>query len=120
MKKPEYKSDRQKYCHECGAVIVRHAEICPRCGEEQRIVQVVQHTRNQSIRSHRSNKSHVAAGILALVLGGFGVHRFYMGQWKLGLLYIAFSWTFIPGLIGFIEGIVTLVQGEEQFQNRLQ
>lgn len=41
--------------------------------------------------------------ILALLLGGLGAHRFYLGQWGWGLAYIFFSWTFIPVGVALIE-----------------
>jgi len=44
--------------------------------------------------------------VLAFTLGGFGVHRFYLGQKKKGLWYLLFCWTLIPMVIGFIEGVL--------------
>ena len=41
--------------------------------------------------------------LLALFLGGFGAHRFYMEQTGLGVVYLVFFWTFIPHLIAFVE-----------------
>ncbi len=48
-------------------------------------------------------KSEVVGVLLALFLGGFGIHRFYLGQTGAGILYLVFSWTGIPAIIGFIE-----------------
>ncbi len=50
-------------------------------------------------------KNRVTAAILALVLGGIGAHRFYLGQ-MIGLLYLFFCWTFIPMAVGLIEAII--------------
>ncbi len=41
--------------------------------------------------------------LLALFLGGFGVHHFYLRRIGLGILYLCFSWTPIPWVLGFIE-----------------
>ena len=41
--------------------------------------------------------------LLALFLGGFGAHRFYLGQVGWGLLYLLFCFTFIPALVSFVE-----------------
>ncbi|MDR9833185.1 TM2 domain-containing protein [Staphylococcus coagulans] len=49
------------------------------------------------------------SAILAIVLGG-GVHKFYSHKIGLGILYALFSWTGIPGLIGFIEGVLVLLK----------
>jgi len=44
--------------------------------------------------------------ILALFLGGLGVHKFYFGQIGLGIVYLLFCWTFIPTIIALIEAII--------------
>lgn len=48
--------------------------------------------------------------ILALLLGGYGIHKFYAGKIGLGILYLIFCWTFIPGMIAFIEFIIALTK----------
>lgn len=53
-------------------------------------------------------KSKVAAGILAILLGGIGVHKFYLGKVGMGILYLCFCWTGIPAVLGLIEGIMYL------------
>jgi TM2 domain-containing membrane protein YozV len=60
-------------------------------------------------------KSRIVAGILALLIGGLGVHKFYLGKIGLGVLYLVFFWTFVPAIIAFIEGIIYLVQSDEEF-----
>jgi len=66
----------------------------------------------------RPPKSRVTAGVLAILLGGLGVHKFYLGQIGLGVLYLLFAWTFIPALIGLIEGILYLVMSDEEFAHK--
>ena len=60
-------------------------------------------------------KSKVAAGVLGIVLGGFGVHRFYLGQVGLGILYLLFFWTGIPWIIGWVDGIIMLTADDDAF-----
>ncbi|MBT2815208.1 TM2 domain-containing protein [Staphylococcus coagulans] len=48
--------------------------------------------------------------VLAIVLGDLGVHKFYSHKIGLGILYVLFSWTGIPGVIGIIEGILVLLK----------
>jgi TM2 domain-containing membrane protein YozV len=48
-------------------------------------------------------KDEVAGVLLALFLGSFGLHHFYLRRTGLGVLYLCFFWTGIPGFLGFIE-----------------
>jgi len=51
----------------------------------------------------RMKKDEVVGVLFALLLGCFGIHKFYMGETGWGILYIVFSWTGIPALLGLIE-----------------
>ncbi len=48
-------------------------------------------------------KDEVVGVLLALFLGTFGAHHFYLRRPGLGILYIVFSWTGVPTVIGFVE-----------------
>lgn len=61
-------------------------------------------------------KSKVAAGLLAIFLGGLGIHKFYMGKVGMGILYLVFCWTYIPAFVAFIEGIIYLASNDHNFQ----
>lgn len=41
--------------------------------------------------------------LLALFLGVFGLHHFYLRRTGLGILYLCFFWTGIPAIAGFFE-----------------
>jgi TM2 domain-containing membrane protein YozV len=45
------------------------------------------------------------AVILAVVLGGFGAHKFYLGEKVPGLIYLATCWTLVPIVIGWFEAL---------------
>ena len=60
-------------------------------------------------------KNKTSAGILALFLGGLGVHRFYLKQTGLGILYLVFFWTLIPSISALVDGIIFLTQTDEAF-----
>jgi len=55
---------------------------------------------------------------LSLVLGGLGAHKFYLDKPGKGFLYLLFSWTGIPSLIGVFEGVRYIMMDEEEFQYR--
>lgn len=59
----------------------------------------------------------LAYALLAIFLGGLGVHKFYAGKTGQGILYLVFCWTCIPGIIGFIEGIIALTKPEDKNGN---
>ncbi|HWT65671.1 MAG TPA: NINE protein [Terracidiphilus sp.] len=48
-------------------------------------------------------RDEVVGILLALFLGTFGVHHFYLRRTGLGILYCCFFWTGIPSFLGFIE-----------------
>lgn len=61
-------------------------------------------------------RSRVVAAILAIFLGGIGIHKFYLGKVGIGLIYFIFSWTFIPAFLGFFEGIYYLLMSDKSFE----
>jgi TM2 domain-containing membrane protein YozV len=48
-------------------------------------------------------RDEVVGVLLALFLGGFGIHHFYLGRTGLGIVYLIFSWTGIPWIIAWVE-----------------
>lgn len=48
-------------------------------------------------------RDEIVGVLLALLLGNFGVHHFYLGRTGLGILYLCFFWTGIPAIVGFVE-----------------
>ena len=60
-------------------------------------------------------KDKTTAGVLGVVLGGIGVHKFYLGQTAAGIAYAVFCWTGIPAIIGLIEGIAMLTMSQGAF-----
>ena len=61
-------------------------------------------------------KNKVVAGVLAILLGDLGIHKFYLGKIGWGIVYLLFCWTGIPAIVGLIEGIIYLVTDDETFQ----
>ena len=107
------KQPDEKFCAACGEIIKKEAEICPKCGVRQ------QYPFSNSLTSSAPNgKSKIAAALFAFFLGGFGVHKFYLGQIGRGFLYLLFCWTFIPSLVSLIEAILYLTMKDEVFNVR--
>lgn len=57
----------------------------------------------------------VVAGILAILLGGFGVHKFYLGYTKEGVIQLLLSLVCIGGILGIIEGVIYLTKSDQEF-----
>lgn len=128
----------EKKCPACGAAIDFNANECKYCGESITVesapyqapqapqyqppqYQPPQYQPQQYQTPCNSNgvpiysKSKTAAGLLAVFFGGIGVHKFYLGKTGLGILYLLFSWTFVPAVVGLIEGIIYLSSSDEGF-----
>lgn len=90
------------FCRGCGKEIHSSAMSCPSCGAIQRSATV-------------GNRSRITAALLAFFLGAFGAHKFYLGRPGLGVLYLLFFWTLIPGLVAFVEFIIYLCKSDEEF-----
>lgn len=113
------------YCSNCGNAVAPNAAVCLKCGAALGM-QGVQGNSAAGIVTG-AQKSKIAAGLLGIFLGGFGVHNFYLGytgkaiaqvlMGSLGILLTLFScgilFIFIFAAIGssiwgLIEGIMIL------------
>lgn len=70
-------------------------------------------------------KNKIVAGLLALFLGTFGIHKFYLGRMKQGVIMVVtfllgFILLGIPsliiGIIAFIEAVIYFLKPEDEFQ----
>ena len=57
----------------------------------------------------------IAFALFAILLGGIGVHKFYVKEYGWGVIYLLFCWTYIPSIIGIIEGIIALSSTDKEF-----
>ena len=65
-----------------------------------------------------NDKNKLAAALLAIFLGGLGIHKFYLRKVGMGILYLIFCWTGIPAIIGFIEGIYYLCISDQTLNDK--
>jgi TM2 domain-containing membrane protein YozV len=100
----------KKFCHNCGVQTQPNQILCTKCGVTL---------------SAGKQKSKITAGLLALLLGGFGAHKFYLGYTTEAVITLVAVWgglillgipTLIMGVIVFIEGIIYLTKSDEEFE----
>ena len=72
-----------------------------------------------------ANKDRVAAGVLGILLGGLGLHKFYLGYAKEGVIHLIiffvgmipfFLGTLAISVVGLIEGIIYIAKTQEEFE----
>ncbi len=92
-------TNSRNFCQNCGQSTDPNAQVCVKCG-----VRLIHEPFGEAV------KSKVAAGLLGIFVGGFGIHRFYLGYIGVGIIQIVVTiFTLgIGGLWGFIEGILIL------------
>lgn len=93
------------YCSACGTETNENADVCVKCGA------------NLS-KQKKEPKSKIAAGLLGVFLGVFGIHRFYLGYTTIGVIQLVLSVvlgiftcgisTAAISIWGFIEGILII------------
>lgn len=87
--------DGGRYCQVCGAESNPNAVFCVKCGNSL---------------GRRGVRSKIIAGIFGILLGGFGIHRFYLGYIGIGIIQILVTIITcgIGAIWGLIEGILIL------------
>ena len=69
-----------------------------------------------------NKKEKLVAGLLGILLGLLGIHKFYLGYTKEGVIMLLVSLltcgigAVVMEIIGLIEGIMYLVKSDEEFQ----
>lgn len=99
----------RKHCYACGSVLDVRAEICPKCGVRQPSVA------GMTPSPAKGERNRTSAALFALLLGGVGAHKFYLGQRSAGVLYLAFCWTGVPMLVALVEGVQLLGMSDADF-----
>lgn len=113
-------SARAKKCRYCGETVdvtLRRAEEALRASERQGGNVYMNAAVSAPTHPNYAGppKSRVAAIVLALLLGGIGAHKFYLGRPGQGVIYLLLCWTFIPACVAFVEAIVYAVSSDQNF-----
>ena len=129
------------YCTNCGKEVHEKAIACPGCGLPPRLESKFCHNCGTATRPNQSacatcgvtlaaggagSKSRVTAGLLGIFLGGLGIHKFYLGYNRAGIIMILVSFAgglltwglaaLAAGAVGLIEGIVYLTKSDADFE----
>jgi len=89
---------------------------------------------SEGLKDAGGDNKKILAGILAIVLGSLGIHKFVLGYQKEGIILLVVTLVgfvlscigigvfivWITGLIGLIEGIIYLTKSDEDFYNTYQ
>lgn len=81
------------FCSKCGTAIRNDDGYCSNCGYQL-----------------KKDKKRVTAGMLGLFLGPLGIHNFYLGDKKKGIMQIVITLcsSGAAGIVGIVEGILIL------------
>ena len=64
------------------------------------------------------NHNKLIAALLAIFLGGLGIHKFYLGKPMQGVLYLLFCWTGIPSVVACVEAMIYLFTPDAEFAKK--
>ena len=90
-----------KFCAHCGKEIKKEAVVCVHCGCAASGLPGVRGTSPGASPGSPERKSKVVAGLLAIFLGGLGVHNFYLGWTVKG----------VSQLVVYLVGCITAIFG---------
>lgn len=120
----QYVTDEAVLCVKCGAQRGTGTNFCPNCGQPTQPGSAVCLNCGVSLNDFgvKGGKSKLAAGLLGIFLGTFGVHNFYLGYTSKAIIQLVCSLVAIPlyciiigpfiqlgiGIWGLVEGIMIL------------
>ena len=112
-----------RYCTKCGAINDDMAQFCTNCQSPLTPVssgyQPMQSVHPGAMTDWKAMGADkkIVAGILGILVGGLGVHKFILGYTTEGLIQIAISVITcgVGSIIGLVEGIIYLTKLDEDF-----
>lgn len=119
-------------CTACGVPPKIEKKFCPNCGTSTQPLQAMCTSCGVSLAkgpgggATAGEKTKVAAGLLGIFLGSLGVHKFYLGYKKEGLIMLLVTLvggiitcgvaSGIVSIIGLVEGIIYITKTDEEFE----
>ena len=117
-----------RFCTKCGAINDEMAQYCttyqaqlsPPIGSGYQPMQGVNMGAIADWKTMGADKK-VPAGILAILLGSLGIHKFILGYTTQGVIMLCISviscgiLAVVPSVIGIVEGIIYLTKSDEEF-----
>jgi TM2 domain-containing membrane protein YozV len=71
----------------------------------------------------QEDNKKLAAGLLAILLGPFGIHKFILGYTTEGIIWLVislFTCGTVTGILGVVEGIIYLTKSDQEFYETYQ
>jgi TM2 domain-containing membrane protein YozV len=118
-----------RFCTKCGAVNDETAQYCINC--QAALTPVSGYQPMQSVNQGGSGAitdwkamgadKKVLAGVLGIVVGAFGIHKFVLGYTTEGVIMLLITvlscgiLAIVPSVIGIVEGIIYLTKSDEEF-----
>jgi TM2 domain-containing membrane protein YozV len=102
----------KKYCQNCGHETGEVAAVCLACGVA---------LGKGGVGQPAGADKRLAAGILAILLGALGFHKFFLGYKKEGMIMLLVTvltagvGAFVMWPIGVAEGVIYLTKSDEDF-----
>ncbi|MGI5831483.1 MAG: NINE protein [Thermoguttaceae bacterium] len=112
----------KNYCRNCGVGLNPNQVVCIKCGSSVE----VKKKSSSSGGLGEGEKNKVLAAIFAFFLGSFGIHKFYLGDQKWGIIYLVLTLSslllivpvFVVAIMALVDGIKLLMMSDEDFQKK--
>lgn len=102
-----------KFCTNCGQQLEETNNFCINCGKK------IKNKENIELKENsKANKSKTIAGLLAICIGIFGVHNFYLGYTKKAVAQLLIT-ILSFGTLSQISTIWGIVEGIMIFTGRI-
>jgi TM2 domain-containing membrane protein YozV len=113
--------DKTKFCGWCGADMrnpfqSKEKPIQPEVMDEKDVKRQETRNNNPNPNPMLEPKSKLVAGLLAIFVGSFGVHNFYLGYTQRGLIQLLLTTVGSIVIVGpFVAGLWALIEGIQIF-----